>query len=796
MDNAWGSVEGVRAALAKSAKVPEGFDRKDTAHQRTWLALAPPERQRLLGAKGNTSLRQDVHVLAHDWMQKERTSDAQTLFEDLLAFSDMEEQVYCNALWAIMDDNSKLGVQPERARRWLAACLPHGPDNPAIYFNAACCYFELGDRDAVFEMIAKAKEHEYDGLEKIRDEKFLASLREDPRWESLFGHLDPPAVEDLAEALRDPKAVRKLELDGVKKELPEDIAKLTELEVLDVHFSDLKAVPVWLSTLPKLRKLELNWNYQLKELPDEVLAMPSLREISLYDSRLPKKYQVKQLNALLQGFAKASTPHAARMLHIALLLGDEKKALARGEVRDLLGALDSNVANVRAFALRVLEKKLGEVRLSVPEDGEVLLVGKLAADKDVIAERLAKLGATVGKKRSAETCAAVIGELPKGKAVELFDAGVPILLEAHLRAALDAGAPQDLAAGEDSAEIGARVGELLMSTDKGSKKLAIDMMKKGGVPKGVLEELLLVTQDTEADKKVREEAKKLLAQSAPRELQDAIKKVLARTSLYLSGETKVRSRIKAIAKQSKGAIDPIKLATLLLPARGYSYLFEVGRKDPAVAGKALAAMRKGDTLDLSGGELDELPAAIGELKGLKKLLLGQDHLTEIPEVILAMKDLEVLDLSGNRLSSIPDAIARLEELRELDIASNFIRAFPKAVFKLKKLRKLDVSTTRYGAHREIPLVELPEGIGALTNLEELTLCAHHFAALPASMKKLTKLRRLDLSSGKLGSVPEWVAELPALEELDLGWAEIANKESARAVAKALKARGAKVEGVP
>jgi hypothetical protein len=28
-------------------------------------------------------------------------------------------------------------VQPERARHYLSACLPYGPDNPAIFYNAA-----------------------------------------------------------------------------------------------------------------------------------------------------------------------------------------------------------------------------------------------------------------------------------------------------------------------------------------------------------------------------------------------------------------------------------------------------------------------------------------------------------------------------------------------------------------------------------------------------------------------------------------------------------------------------------
>ncbi|XXX77491.1 hypothetical protein WMF30_01780 [Sorangium sp. So ce134] len=43
----------------------------------------------------------------------------------------------------MQDDNTHLGKDPERARRYLAACVPRGPENPAIFFNAACVAVEL-----------------------------------------------------------------------------------------------------------------------------------------------------------------------------------------------------------------------------------------------------------------------------------------------------------------------------------------------------------------------------------------------------------------------------------------------------------------------------------------------------------------------------------------------------------------------------------------------------------------------------------------------------------------------------
>ncbi len=479
------------------------------------------------------------------------------------------------------------------------------------------------------------------------------------------------ALDTLRRALAKPKTVKELELSSLTK-FPIEVARLTSLESLDIHLSAFRAVPKEIAALPKLAKLELNWIQGFNELPDEVLAMPSLREVCFYESDLPKTYQQAQINALLKGFAKTNASPETRLLHVALLLGNEERASKLGTIASLANALDSNVAVVRAAALGLLAKKLGTPKPKIGKDSEIVVVGKLAMETDVLAERLEKLGAKLAKKIGPKTAAIVLGEQPKGKALPLLEEAkkrkdITVLVEEHLRMTLDAkDAPFLVAeAKKDGASV-ARIGELLASSDSGSRKLAVEMMKKGGVPNGVFEELLLLTMDTEEDKKLRDSAKKLLEQYAPHALKDGVKKVLARTSFYASGETKVCERIQALGTAAKGAIDPIKLAKLLLPARrGFSFLFAVGGEH---ARAALEALMKGDTLDLSGGELDELPAAIAELPGLRKLLLGfegnsRNHLRTIPDVILGLDKLEELDISENRLSSIPDKIEKLSSLR-------------------------------------------------------------------------------------------------------------------------------------
>ncbi|MEL6441408.1 MAG: leucine-rich repeat domain-containing protein, partial [Cyanobacteria bacterium J06621_8] len=106
---------------------------------------------------------------------------------------------------------------------------------------------------------------------------------------------------------------------------------------------------------------------------------------------------------------------------------------------------------------------------------------------------------------------------------------------------------------------------------------------------------------------------------------------------------------------------------------------ESGVKDTPYR-KALAkieqAYQEGATeLNLSGMELTELPAAIGKLKNLTKLVLGKfekgdgqwiaNKLANLPAEIGQLTNLSELYLDGNSLSSLPAEIGQLTNLSEL-----------------------------------------------------------------------------------------------------------------------------------
>jgi hypothetical protein len=68
-----------------------------------------------------------------------------------------------------------------------------------------------------------------------------------------------------------------------------------------------------------------------------------------------------------------------------------------------------------------------------------------------------------------------------------------------------------------------------------------------------------------------------------------------------------------------------------------------------------------------GNRLRELPEALGKLKKLQSLELGNNQFKRIPNPVLALKGLNFLGVGGNPLDTLPD-LRGLTKLEELDIS--------------------------------------------------------------------------------------------------------------------------------
>jgi hypothetical protein len=154
----WGNVVSIRQALTASRDqlfdraLLNDFDATNDRHVATLVALDSTERRVLFEhcsawQWNRRGLNYSTLAIADGWVRAGRFAEALVLLDDLVTAQYQDPQTYQVALWAVLAANSGLGVQPERARAYLARCIPHGIFLPSIFHNAACALYELGDRE-------------------------------------------------------------------------------------------------------------------------------------------------------------------------------------------------------------------------------------------------------------------------------------------------------------------------------------------------------------------------------------------------------------------------------------------------------------------------------------------------------------------------------------------------------------------------------------------------------------------------------------------------------------------------
>lgn len=181
-------------------------------------------------------------------------------------------------------------------------------------------------------------------------------------------------------------------------------------------------------------------------------------------------------------------------------------------------------------------------------------------------------------------------------------------------------------------------------------------------------------------------------------------------------------------------------------------------------------------LGLDGADIESLSAIILNLQNLKYLSLKDNLLTELPSFINSLTTLEILDVTKNKLPALP-SLQNLQKLYHLGFRDNLIAELPilppnlltlnarwNRIRKLtnplpSSLKKINLAQNR--------LIELPEQLAYVDQLEELNLYGNQLTTIPDVFTGLQKLKIVILRVNRIVQLPESIQSLLALEKLDV-----------------------------
>ncbi|KAI3908517.1 hypothetical protein MKX01_009319 [Papaver californicum] len=173
-------------------------------------------------------------------------------------------------------------------------------------------------------------------------------------------------------------------------------------------------------------------------------------------------------------------------------------------------------------------------------------------------------------------------------------------------------------------------------------------------------------------------------------------------------------------------------------------------------------------LDISKNSIHEVPAKIGSLSSIQKLLLSENGIQDKCiswEGVVSLKSLTVLNLNHNGLTSLPSGLGALVSLTQLHVANNKLTGLPVEIGLLTRLGILKVNNNRISS--------VPSHIGNCVSLVEVDLASNLLVDLPDTIGSLRNLKALHLSNNGLNSLPSTLFKMcTQLSTLDLHNTEI------------------------
>ena len=136
-----------------------------------------------------------------------------------------------------------------------------------------------------------------------------------------------------------------------------------------------------------------------------------------------------------------------------------------------------------------------------------------------------------------------------------------------------------------------------------------------------------------------------------------------------------------------------------------------------------------------------------------------------PITVYKRMNTDQLDWSNYRFRSMEEARQAPEPVvRYLELTNPSFETLPEEILRYCNLVQLSLFNQH---HEPLPLASLPDAIGDLIHLQNLTMVGTSLEHLPASLGRLVNLEYLGLSNNRLTQVPPAIWQLPKLKYLYL-----------------------------
>ncbi|HTF16889.1 MAG TPA: hypothetical protein VK658_02385 [Chryseolinea sp.] len=189
-------------------------------------------------------------------------------------------------------------------------------------------------------------------------------------------------------------------------------------------------------------------------------------------------------------------------------------------------------------------------------------------------------------------------------------------------------------------------------------------------------------------------------------------------------------------------------------------------------------------LDISGCQIQTLPAWLSDLKHLESLTVTKSGLRRLKLKSVHIRSLNHVDLSYNELRRIPKGLVAFDSLEEMNLTGNRLKTLPKFLNRFPKLALLNLGFNHIRHNRMKSNNNLKSVNLAHNGLKEMSFSLAGFTKLISinlsynSLTRITKdlggknLLAVNLYNNRLDHIPGIILQHSAMMNLDLSHNEI------------------------